>query len=103
MDSKPAKAKEQLAPVGKRSTRVKGPAPKKVGRPRNYALVPGLMRFSKARMYQRKALYKRIKHGERPALKKTRSPRFIKKDVGSGNAKGVRNVRVKKHPKIVHP
>ncbi|CAG0922363.1 unnamed protein product [Notodromas monacha] len=67
MDSKPAKAKEQLAPVGKRSTRVKGPAPKKVGRPRNYALVPGLMRFSKARMYQRKALYKRIKHGERPA------------------------------------
>jgi large subunit ribosomal protein L6e len=61
------------------------------------------MRFSKARMYKKRAMYKKIKHGKKPKAEIIKPVRFIEKEVGSGNNKGKRKVRVKKHPQKIHP
>ena len=68
-------------------------------KPRNYVLAGGVMRFSKARMYKKRALY-------RPSVKKARSQykkpqkkietRMIKKEIGGEKNGGYRIVRKNK-------
>lgn len=61
------------------------------------------MRFSRARMYKKKALYKKIKHGKKPKAELVKPKRFVTKQVGAGSVKGERRVRVKKPPQVIHP
>jgi large subunit ribosomal protein L6e len=69
---------------------------------RNYELVPGVRRFSKSRMYHKKALWKKVKHGLREAKKPEKKERYVKKELG-GKSGGFRMVRVKKAPQYYHP
>lgn len=94
---------EPRAPSGLKSIRKKGPAPKKEGRTKNYPLIPGLMRFSRARMYKKRAMWKKVKKGKKPTAERVGPKRFIEKEVGAGSVKGKRKVRVQKPPQMIHP
>jgi len=68
---------------------------KKAQKPRNYELLPGVMRFSRARMFQKRGLYKKKPF---PVAKKEKPKRElykIKKVGGDKNA-GERKVLIKK-------
>lgn len=54
--AKPAAAKAAAAPKG--AAAAKAGEKKKVHRPRNYDLGNGVYRFSRSRMYHKKAIYK---------------------------------------------
>jgi len=67
---------------------------KNKGSPRNYALASGVVRFGKSSMYHKKAIYKFVKKGKKPAAKKTVI--FTEKKVKGDKNGGTRMVRVKK-------
>ncbi|KAL3272250.1 hypothetical protein HHI36_022732 [Cryptolaemus montrouzieri] len=67
----------------------------KQGKPRNYDLGNGVLRFSRSKMYHKKALYKFV--GKKvAATKKTIKPRVIEKQIGGDKNGGKRYVLVKK-------
>lgn len=68
---------------------------KKAGRPRNYDLGSGVYRFSRTRMYHKKALYKFV-NKKVAATKKPGKPRTIEKQIGGEKNGGKRIVLLKK-------
>lgn len=68
----------------------------KVGKPRNYDLGNGVYRFSRSRMYHKKALYKFVGKKTTPKQKKVRKPVFVEKSIGGEKNGGKRLVLVKK-------
>jgi len=74
---------------------------KKVQKPRNYELLPGIMRFSRARIFQKRGLYKKKAI---PAVKKQKPKRelFKVKKVGGDKNGGERKVLIKK-PGLLDP
>ncbi|CAG0891958.1 unnamed protein product [Darwinula stevensoni] len=96
--------KEKTSPLLRvKGKRVKGVAPSKVGKSRNYEIAPGIMRFSKARMYHKKAMYKKVKHGKRPKQAgPSKKPLFVEKKIGGEKNNSTRLVRIKKLPQYYH-
>lgn len=69
--------------------------PEKKSKPRNYDLGNGVYRFSRSRMYHKKAIYKFV--GKKVAAKpKPKRPVFIEKPIGGEKNGGKRIVLVKK-------
>nr|ACY71257.1 ribosomal protein L6 [Chrysomela tremula] len=67
----------------------------KPGKPRNYDLGNGVVRFSKTRMFHKKAIYKFL--GKKvKAPKKPQKPRVVEKQIGGEKNGGKRFVLVKK-------
>uniref|UniRef100_A0A4D5R9D7 Large ribosomal subunit protein eL6 n=1 Tax=Scolopendra viridis TaxID=118503 RepID=A0A4D5R9D7_SCOVI len=91
----PKKAEDKGA-VEKKEAKTK---PKKPGKPRNYDLGNGVYRFSRSRMYKKRALYKKIKKDQTKKPKPKRPSLFVKKPIGGEKNGGFRLVRVKKSPK----
>lgn len=99
----------------KGKTKAAGDAPatdqkRKVGKPRNYDLGSGVYRFSRSRMYHKKALWKFVGK-KNPKKVKPKKPKFIIKEIGGEKNGGTRVVlltrktasyptcnRVRKHP-----
>jgi len=67
----------------------------KAHKPRNYELLPGVMRFSKARMFQKRGIYKKKPF---PVLKKQKPKRELYKikKIGGDKNGGERKVLIKK-------
>lgn len=88
----------QMAPTEKKEKAVKGEGTKrthKQGKPRNYDLGNGVLRFSRTKMFHKKALYKFI--GKKvAATKKPSKPLVIEKPIGGEKNGGKRFVLVKK-------
>ena len=72
-----------------------GDAKKKPGKPKNYDLGNGVLRFSRTRMYHKKALYKFV-HKKVAPKKKPVKPLFVEKPIGGEKNGGTRTVLVKK-------
>lgn len=68
---------------------------KKGGKPRNYDLGNGVYRFSRSRMYHKKALYKFVNKKVAPK-KKPVKPRTVEKKIGGEKNGGTRIVLVQK-------
>ncbi|XP_040579373.1 large ribosomal subunit protein eL6 [Lepeophtheirus salmonis] len=68
---------------------------KNVGKPRNYKLASGVVRFGKSKMYHKKAIYKFLKKTT-PKKVEASKPAFVEKKVGGAKNGGTRMVRVKK-------
>lgn len=69
--------------------------------PRNYQVAPGLMRFSKARLYQKHALYKKLKNptAAKPKPQEQKSA-YVTKPIGGDKNGKQRTVLAKKEPKL---
>jgi len=80
----------------------KSEKPKKPHIPRNYELLPGVMRFSRARMFQKRGLYKKKPF---PALKKEKPKKELYKikKVGGEKNGGERKVLIKKPTSLLEP
>jgi len=85
-----------MAPKTKEvKTPAEGATKKKPGKPRNYDLGNGVLRFSRTKMFHKKALYKFI--GKKvKATKKPARPRVVEKPIGGEKNGGKRFVLVKK-------
>lgn len=87
-----------MAPTEKKEKVTKSEGTKKVhktGKPRNYDLGNGVLRFSRTRMFHKKALYKFL--GKKvEATKKPQRPLVIEKPIGGEKNGGKRFVLVKK-------
>lgn len=68
---------------------------KKFGKPRNYDLGNGVYRFSKTRMFHKKALYKFIGKKVAPT-KKPVKPLTVEKPIGGEKNGGTRTVLLRK-------
>lgn len=84
------------APKPKDAAAVTAEKKKKVGKPRNYDLGNGIYRFSRSRMYHKKALYKFVGKKTTPKTKKPKKPTFVEKPIGGEKNGGKRLVLVKK-------
>ncbi|CAG0904142.1 unnamed protein product [Cyprideis torosa] len=87
---------------GSKKAEKSGAGEGKIRKPRNYEITPGVLRFSKSRMFHKKALYKKVKHGKRDPKKQEVKEKFAKKELGGKNG-GARMVRLKKAPQYYHP
>ncbi|KAF4522180.1 hypothetical protein B566_EDAN007326 [Ephemera danica] len=88
---KPQAVKRKAGPAGKSGT----PAKKSKNKPRNYNLGNGIYRFSKSRMYHKKALYKFI--GKKtPKTVKPKRPTHSVKQIGGEKNGGTRTVLLRK-------
>eukprot|EP00096_Caligus_rogercresseyi_P002730 TRINITY_DN149_c0_g1_i1.p1 TRINITY_DN149_c0_g1~~TRINITY_DN149_c0_g1_i1.p1 ORF type:complete len:248 (+),score=83.32 TRINITY_DN149_c0_g1_i1:54-797(+) len=67
---------------------------KNVGKPRNYTLTSGVVRFSRSKMYHKKAIYKFLKKTT-PKKVEAKKPTFVEKKVGGAKNGGTRMVRVR--------
>lgn len=74
---------------------IEGDKKKKGGKPRNYDLGNGVYRFSRSRMYHKKALYKFV-NKKVEAKKKPAKPLTIEKPIGGEKNGGKRIVLLKK-------
>jgi len=74
----------------------------KTQKPRNYELLPGVMRFSRARMFQKRGLYKK-KPIVAPKKEKKRRELFKTKKVGGDKNGGQRKVLIKKPEPMLGP
>lgn len=87
-----------MAPTAEANKKKPEEAPKRVhkpGKPRNYDLGNGVLRFSRSKMYHKKALYKFV--GKKvKATKRPQKPRVIEKPIGGEKNGGKRFVLVKK-------
>lgn len=91
----PPEKKTEKAPA-KSATADKGDKKaKKVGKRRNYDLGNGVVRFSRTKMYHKKAVYKFVGKKVKPT-KKPVKPRVIEKPIGGEKNGGKRFVLVKK-------
>ncbi|XP_056632343.1 60S ribosomal protein L6 [Diorhabda sublineata] len=85
-----AEKKAEKKPAGDASAKVHKP-----GKPRNYDLGNGVLRFSRTKMFHKKALYKFV--GKKvEAKKKPQKPQVIEKPIGGEKNGGKRFVLVKK-------
>ncbi|XP_022902823.1 large ribosomal subunit protein eL6 [Onthophagus taurus] len=66
---------------------------KKPGKPRNYDLGNGIYRFSRTRMYHKKAIYKFLGKKVAPKKPKTKTQQFAEKPIGGEKNGGKRVVR----------
>merc|ERR1712055_52689 len=89
--------------------KVKKGAPGKPGKPRNYELKPGLMRFGRSKMYKKRALHRitalrkaaKLARPEVPVRKTRPVPKlFVEKPIGGDKNGGTRKVRIKKLPRV---
>ncbi|XP_076255462.1 ribosomal protein L6 isoform X1 [Rhynchophorus ferrugineus] len=72
---------------------------KKVGKPRNYDLGNGVVRFSRTKMFHKKAIYNFV--GKKvAATKKPVKPRVVEKQIGGDKNGGKRYVLVQKRPAV---
>lgn len=94
----PTKPEAAAPPKPKEATAAAGAKAKKgkVGKPRNYDLGNGVYRFSRSRMYHKKALYKFVGKKTTPKKPKVRKPVAIEKPIGGEKNGGKRLVLVKK-------
>ena len=71
-------------------------------RPRNYELTEGVMRFSKARMHQKRGVYKKKKV---PVVKKAakKVELFVEKKIGGEKNGGTRKVLINRPPRAMEP
>lgn len=79
---KPAVDKKKKATPTKSAD---GKVKRTIGKARNYDLGNGVYRFSRSRMYHKKALYKFVQKKVAPAKKPTKSVTFEKKIKGEKN------------------
>jgi len=75
---------------------------KKTQKPRNYELLPGVMRFSRSRMFQKRGLYKKKAFPTTKAQKPKKELYKIKKVGGEKNG-GERKVLIKKPAPMLGP
>lgn len=68
----------------------------KRGKSRNYDLGNGVYRFSRTRMYHKKALYKFVGKKTTPKKKKPKKPMYVEKPIGGEKNGGKRLVLVRK-------
>jgi len=73
---------------------------KKVSKPRNYELLPGVMRFSHARIVQKRGLYKK-KPFQAAKTQKPKKELYKIKKVGGEKNGGERKVLIKKPPSLM--
>lgn len=71
----------------------------KLGKPRNYDLGNGVLRFSRTKMFHKKALYKFIGKKVKPT-KKPSKPLFVEKPIGGEKNGGKRLVLVQKRRSV---
>ncbi|XP_025830970.1 60S ribosomal protein L6-like [Agrilus planipennis] len=90
----PTEAKK-AAPAQKKPEAKEKNKAKKRSRPRNYNLGNGVYRFSRSRMYHKKALYKFVGKKVKPT-KKPSKPLFVEKPIGGEKNGGKRIVFLKK-------
>lgn len=74
---------------------------KKKGKPRNYDLGNGVYRFSRTRMYHKKAIYKFLKKKAKP-VKKEKKPLTVVKQLG-GEKNGEKRIVLIKKRKNSYP
>ncbi|KAI8441839.1 hypothetical protein MSG28_005525 [Choristoneura fumiferana] len=74
----------------------------KVGKPRNYDLGNGVVRFSKSKMFHKKALYKFVGK-KNPKAEKPKKPSVVVKQIGGDKNGGSRTVLLKKRRIVSHP
>jgi len=74
-------------------------------KPRNYELVPGtgIMRFSRARMFAKKGIYKKKPTFKAAGTKKGKKELFKVKKIGGDKNGGERKVALKKSPALMGP
>jgi large subunit ribosomal protein L6e len=98
--SLPKKPAPERTP-GPRRPKIQRKIKVKQGRPRNYEITPGIMRFSKSRMYHKRARYLKINSKPKILAKKPKTkPLFRKKPIGGDKNGGFRLVRIKKLPRF---
>jgi len=73
------------------------PKNKNKGKPRNYGLESGVVRFGKSKTYHKKAIYKFLKKKTAKAAAKP-APKFVEKKVNGAKNGGTRMVPTKKLP-----
>lgn len=81
-----------MAPTGKEE---KPEGKHKTNKPRNYDLGNGVLRFSRTRMYHKKALYKFVGKKVKPTRKPAK-PSFVTKEIGGEKNGKERKVLLKK-------
>lgn len=91
----PTAAKAAAKPADKVPAKSTNESKPKRGKPRNYDLGNGIYRFSQARMYHKKAVYKFVKKVAK-SVKKERKPISIEKPIGGEKNGGKRIVFLKK-------
>merc|ERR1712226_315426 len=74
----------------------------KVGRARNVPLESGVYKYSRSRMYHKKAIYKFAKKKQAPKAAAAKKPAFVEKKVGGAKNGGTRKVAAVK-PKFDYP
>ncbi|KAL0267351.1 UNVERIFIED_CONTAM: hypothetical protein PYX00_009644 [Menopon gallinae] len=89
IDSKPKATKGVRGGKGGKVEKVKK------GKPRNYELASGIYRFSKSKMFHKKAKYRFLKK-KHPKVMKPKKPTHIEKPIGGEKNGGKRLVLVKK-------
>lgn len=94
VDPKPAQGEKKPAVGEKKSD-------KKIGKPRNYDLGNGVYRFSRTRVYHKKALYKFIGKKTAPT-KKPAKPLTVVKPIG-GEKNGEKRVVLLKKRRNYYP
>lgn len=89
-----AKAKPTVGKVAKRKPGEIKPSGKKTyGKPRNYDLGAGVYRFSRSKMYHKKAIWKFVAK-KNPKKEKPKKKQFIVKPIGGDKNGGTRKVRL---------
>ncbi|KAL7073397.1 hypothetical protein ACQ4LE_007408 [Meloidogyne hapla] len=70
--------------------------------PRNYEIAPGVLRFSKARMYHKRGLWEKLKKPYQKQEKKVEpKEKFIVKKIGGDKNGGERKILIQKPPKLL--
>merc|ERR1719192_1720033 len=74
---------------------------KKDSKPRNYVLGGGVMRFSRSRMYKKRAIYRKKKADQKKTVARKPAVEYITKTIGGEKNGGSRKVPVKRSPRNI--